>query len=153
MSIQTPNNYKNQLNSLIQNFNSSLNEITTSFTDYKLGINKDFLKDKQNFNSVKASIAKLQNNIQTNMETVYDKLVDLNDKISKLDEDNASLTKETSTLNKQGLAAKGELTDQKFVTDQIFTQNIILLVLIIINIGVYLIKTYKSHTTTLQHKA
>lgn len=153
MSIPTPNNYKNQLDSLIQNFNSSLNGITASFTDYKLGINKDFLKDKQNFNSVKAAIVKLQNNIQTSMETVHNKLADLNDKISKLDKDNAILTKQTSTLNKQGLAAKGELVDQEFVTDQIFTQNIILLVLIIINIGVYLIKTYKPYATTVQNKA
>ena len=153
MSIPTPNNYKNQLDSLIQNFNSSLNGITASFTDYKLGINKDFLKDKQNFNSVKAAIVKLQNNIQTSMETVHNKLDDLNDKISKLDKDNAILTKQTSTLNKQGLAAKGELVDQEFVTDQIFTQNIILLVLIIINIGVCLIKTYKPYATTVQNKA
>ena len=78
------------------------------------------------------------------MSTVSDKLSDLNTKIEELDKENAFLTNRANTLNNQEVAAEGELSDQKFMANEIFAQNIGLLLLIIINIGVYLVKTYKS---------
>lgn len=144
MSVQSPEKYETNLNSLYQQFNSALDEIVKTYTNYKLGINDQYLQDRDNFNSITAEIKTLQQNLNKDMSTVSDKLSDLNTKIEELDKENAFLTNRANTLNNQELAAEGELSDQKFMANEIFAQNIGLLLLIIINIGVYLVKTYKS---------
>jgi hypothetical protein len=49
-----------------------------------------------------------------------------------------------NTLDNENLAAIGELTNLKFISRELYTENIILLIIIIINFGLYSIKNYKS---------
>ena len=61
MPIHSPNKYKSELRSLIKVFNSYLDEMTKLYPNYKLNINTNlYLKDKENFNSVKSDIDKLE---------------------------------------------------------------------------------------------
>lgn len=143
MSLQSPNKYETNLDSLYQQFDLALDEIVKTYTNYKVGVNDDYLHDRDNFNSIKGKIMNLQQNLNNDMTTVSDELFDLNTKLEELDNENNSLTNKANTLGNQELAAEGELSSQKFMANEIFAQNIVLLLLIILNISVYLVKTYK----------
>jgi len=144
MPIHSPNKYKSELRSLIKVFNSYLDEMTKLYPNYKLNINTNlYLKDKENFNSVKSDIDKLESFLSQDVEDNRKKIMNLNNKISELNKKNNELTKEYNSLNNQGLAAKGELVDQKFIGKETYTQNIILLLIILSTISGYFIKTFK----------
>jgi len=145
MAIQTPSYYKNELASLTQTFNLSLEGIINSYANKKLNINSEpYFRDENNFDTTKADISQLQSSLYQDIETMQDKIINLNNTITKLNRENTKLTTKVNTLDNQDMAAHGELTDQKFVANQIYIQNIILLILIISTVGSYLVKNYKS---------
>ena len=138
MATQKPEKYKNEIASLVQTFNLSLEEIKNVYPDYKLGTDtKSFLNDKKYLNSVKGNINKLQNDLLHDIETTREKIIALNDKLTILDDKNSSLTREYNSLNNQGLAAAGELKDQEIIARQIYIKNIILFLVIVINSWIY----------------
>lgn len=145
MAIQTPSYYKNELASLTQTFNLSLEGIINSYANKKLNINSEpYFRDENNFDTTKADISQLQSSLYQDIETMQDKIINLNNTITKLNRENTKLTTKVNTLDNQDMAAHGELTDQKIVANQIYIQNIILLILIISTVGSYLVKNYKS---------
>lgn len=138
MSIPCPDEYNNELMSLVKNFNSSLEEMSKVYPNYKLNTNtKSYLTDKNKFFSTKHDIDKLKNNLSKNVEVVRTEIGLLNNILTDLDIENKSLTKEYRRLNNLDLAAKGELGDQELISRQIYISNIILLFIILSHIVLY----------------
>ena len=138
MSIPSPDEYNNELMSLVKNFNSSLEEMSKVYPNYKLNTNtKSYLTDKNKFFSTKHDIDKLKNNLSKNVEVVRTEIGLLNNILTDLDIENKSLTKEYRRLNNLDLAAKGELGDQELISRQIYISNIILLFIILSHIVLY----------------
>ena len=138
MSIPSPDEYNNKLISLVKNFNSSLEEMSKIYPNYKLNTNtKSYLTDKNKFFSTKHDIDKLKNNLSKNVEVVRTEIGLLNNILTDLDIENKSLTKEYRRLNNLDLAAKGELGDQELISRQIYISNIVLLFIILSHIVLY----------------
>ena len=78
------------------------------------------------------------------LEIINSKLKKLNEEITKLNKDNTKLSNKLNTFDNQGLAAEGELKSRQFLYNELYIQNIILTIIILGNIGLYIINNYRS---------
>ncbi len=138
MSIKTPHKYKIEIISLVKTFNSSLEEMEKLYPHYKLNQNvMAYITNKKRFNKAKSDIQELQIQLSNNIKKLRNRINNLDDTISDLSTEHQKLTKEYKKLDNHGLAAEGELIDQKLVAAQIFIQNIFLLFLLFLPISLY----------------
>ena len=145
MSIKLPSFYETELNLLYNMFEMSLEEISKSYVNYKLGVNTaQYKEDTSALQSVKSDIFLIKNNLSTDSLNINNQLGDLNEKLTALNIENVKLTSKLNSFDNQGLAAEGELTSQKVLYDELYTQNIVFIIVIIVNIGLYIMKNYKS---------
>ena len=145
MFSKSYSNYEKKFTSLYNMFDMSLEEISKSYIKYKLESNiSEYKQNMEIFNSIKAEIYTTKNDLSADAKLMNSKLMDLNGKITKLNIDNTKLSNRSNTFDDQGLAAEGELKDQKFLYNELYTQNIILIIIIFGNIGFYIINNYKS---------
>ena len=145
MSTKLPSNYEKDLTSLYNMFDMSLEEISKSYIHYKLGANTtEYKQDEETFKSIKVQISAIKDDLSADAEIVNNKLTKLNKEITKLNKENTKLSNKLNTFDNQGLAAEGELKSQQFIYNEIYAQNIILTIIILGNVGLYIIYNYKS---------
>ena len=139
MSLQQPKLYSDDLNKLYSMFNAALVEITDTYVQYKLGDKSNYLTDLTNVNNVRADIFTKQQELFNGTEILKSKIDKLNNIITKLNLQNTNLTNEINKFDNSGLAAEGELKLQKTIYKELFTQNIVLTILILI-FSIYIIR-------------
>lgn len=143
MSLTTPSQFKKIFDSLYLMFDMSLEEMTKSYPLYKLGQDKlTFLKDRQQFNSIRAELFEQQHILFSLTEKLEQQLNKLNNRINSKNRENHILTEQVNNFGSVGLAAKGELKIQKTLYNELYTGNIILVILILLYIG-FFFKTRK----------
>ena len=144
MSLTTPSQFEKIFDSLYLMFDMSLEEMTKSYPLYKLGQDKlTFLKDRQQFNSIRAELFEQQHILFSLTEKLEQQLNKLNNRITSKNRENHILTEQVNNFGSVGLAAKGELKIQKTLYNELYTGNIILVILILLYIG-YFFKTRKT---------
>jgi len=132
MSLKEPSFYSNSLSKLYLMFNTSLDEIENSFIKFKLGQNSNYENDMKVLNDVKAEIFVTQEQLFSETEKLKHEIDTLNFLITELNESNTKLINKINKLDNSGLAAEGELKIQKTLYMELFTQNIVLILGIII---------------------
>jgi len=143
MSLTTPSQFEKIFDSLYLMFDMSLEEMTKSYPLYKLGQDKlTFLKDRQQFNSIRAELFEQQHILFSLTEKLEQQLNKLNNRITSKNRENHILTEQVNNFGSVGLAAKGELKIQKTLYNELYTGNIILVILILLYIG-FFFKTRK----------
>lgn len=143
MSLTTPSQFEKIFDSLYLMFDMSLEEMAKSYPLYKLGQDKlTFLKDRQQFNSIRAELFEQQHILFSLTEKLEQQLNKLNNRINSKNRENHILTEQVNNFGSVGLAAKGELKIQKTLYNELYTGNIILVILILLYIG-FFFKTRK----------
>jgi len=143
MSLTTPSQFEKIFDSLYLMFDMSLEEMAKSYPLYKLGQDKlTFLKDRQQFNSIRAELFEQQHILFSLTEKLEQQLNKLNNRITSKNRENHILTEQVNNFGSVGLAAKGELKIQKTLYNELYTGNIILVILILLYIG-FFFKTRK----------
>ena len=132
MSLKEPSFYSNSLSKLYLMFNTSLDEIENSFIKFKVGQNSNYENDMKVLNDVKAEIFVTQEQLFSETEKLKHEIDTLNFLITELNESNTKLINKINKLDNSGLAAEGELKIQKTLYMELFTQNIVLILGIII---------------------
>ena len=140
MSLKEPSFYSDSLSKLYLMFNTSLDEIENSFIKYKLGQQSNYENDMKVLNDIRAEIFVTQEQLFSETEKLKHEIDTLNFLITELNESNASLRKRLNKLSNSGLAAEGELKIQKTLYMELFTQNIVLILGIIIFISILMKK-------------
>jgi len=138
MSLTSPSNFQKKFGSLYQMFNMSLEEMSQSYPSFKLGIDKNtYPHDKQSFNNIQANIFTQQHQLFSSAEQAEQKINQLNSAITAVNKENAILTNRVNNFGSVGLAAKGELKMQKVLYNELYAQNVILVTLILLYIGIF----------------
>ena len=149
MSLTSPSQFEKLFDSLYFMFNMSLEEMAKSYPLYKLGRDKlTYLKDRQQFNSIRSEIFEQQHSLFSSAEKVEQQINKLNTKITAINKENAILTDRVNNFGSVGLAAKGELKLQKVLYNELYASNILLVILILLYIG-FFFKTRKMNSTVL----
>ena len=131
--------YNSELNSLYNTFNITLDEMSKSYIDYKLNNDsKEYNLDKGNLEKAKTEIYKYSNDIQSASENMKRKIIELNRLITMIDTQNQQLSSKLSILDEQDSGAVGALQDKTNVYNELYIQNIVLLVVIILNSLLYI---------------
>jgi hypothetical protein len=121
----------------------SLDEMSISYPSYKLAINKTiFPKDKQVFTSIQANLFEQQQLLLRSAETNKQQLDKLNDLITAVNAENSKFMNILNTFGSADLAAEGELKFQQVLYNELYIQNIILILLIFLFIGIFIKKKY-----------
>ena len=132
--------YDSKLNSAYNTFNMSLEEMSKSYIDYKLNDkSNEYNLDRGNLEKAKTEIYQYSNDIQTASENTKRKIVELNRKIANINADNRRLSSKLSLLDQQDSGAIGALQDKTNVYNELYIQNIVLLVMIILNGSLYIL--------------
>ena len=121
-------------------FNTSLDEIENSFIKFKLGQQSNYENDMKVLNDIRAEIFVTQEQLFSETEKLKHEIDTLNFLITELNERNANLINRLNKLGNSGLAAQGELKIQKTLYMELFTQNIVLILGIIIFISILMKK-------------
>ena len=141
MSLTSPSKFQNEFDSLYQMFNMSLEEMSQSYPPFKLGTDKNtFLIDQQNFNTTLANIFAEQQRLFSSAEEAEQKIKLLHNGITGSNKENTILTDRVNNFGSIGLAAKGELKMQKVLYNGLYAQNILLVTLILLYIGIFIKK-------------
>jgi len=149
MSLTSPSQFENLFDSLYLMFNMSLEEMAKSYPLYKLGRDKlTYLKDRQQFNSIRAEIFEQQHILFSAAEKVEQQINKLNTQITANNKKNNNLNDRVNNFGSVGLAAKGELKIQKVLYNELYAGNIILVILILLYIGIFF-KTRKMNSPNL----
>ena len=140
MTLTKPSELENQFSSLYQRMSMSLEEMTRSFVNYKLGLDKtEYLNDKKAFTSTQADIFELEQKLIALAHTAQTQLETYNTDINRLNKANSSLLNRVNNFDNEALAAQGELKLQNVLYEELYIQNIILSIFALISI-VILIK-------------
>jgi len=140
MSLKEPSFYSDSLSKLYLMFNTSLDEIENSFIKYKLGQQSNYDNDMKVLNDIRAELFVTQEQLFSESEKLKHEIDTLNFLITELNESNAGLINRLNKLGNSGLAAEGELKIQKTLYMELFTQNIVLILAIIIFISILMKK-------------
>ena len=140
MSLKEPSFYSDSLSKLYLMFNTSLDEIENSFIKYKLGQQSNYDNDMKVLNDIRAELFVTQEQLFSESEKLKHEIDTLNFLITELNESNAGLINRLNKLGNSGLAAEGELKIQKTLYMELFTQNIVLILGIIIFISILMKK-------------
>ena len=143
MSLQKPTVYSDTLTKLYSMFNLALVEIKSSYVQYKLNTTSNYENDLSRLNDVRADIFTKQQELFRGTEILKSEIDMLNNIITKLNIENAKLTDEINRFDNSGLAAQGELKMQKTIYKELFTQNIVLIITILIS-SIYVIRKFQQ---------
>jgi len=149
MSQYSPSRFEKELDSLYQQFNMSLEEMSISYPSYKLAINKTiFPKDKQVFTSIQANLFEQQQLLIRSSEKNQQQLDKLNELITTINAENSTFMNRLNTFGSADLAAEGELKFQQVLYNELYIQNIILVLLVLLYAGIFIKKSTKSTKST-----
>jgi len=149
MSQYSPSGFEKEFDSLYQMFNMSLEELSVSYPSYKLGINKTaYGKDKQQFTSIQSNLFEQQQLLIRSSEKTQQQLNKLNERITSVNTENARRLNRLNTFGSADLAAEGELKNQKVLYNELYIQNIVLVLLVLLYAGIFIKKSTKSTKST-----
>jgi hypothetical protein len=132
--------YNSELNSAYNTYNIALEEMSKSYIDYKLNNNSsEYNLDRGNLEKAKTDIYQYSSDIQNASETTKKKILELNEKIATINAENKKLSSKLTILDEQDSGAVGALEDKTNVYNELYIQNIVLLVMIILNSSLYLL--------------
>lgn len=143
MALQEPTVYSDALTKLYAMFDAALVEIRDTYIQYKLGNKSNYQNDLTALNNIRADIFTKQQELFRETETLKSEINGLNDLITKLNVRNKKLTDEINRFDNSGLAAEGELKMQKTIYKELFTQNIVLIITILI-LSIYVIRKFQQ---------
>lgn len=137
MSIKTPNEYKQHLNFLYNNYLNLLDIISKNFIDYKINPrHKEFLTDyRNNINNLvklENEIISTKNKLKNSTNNIQKKINILNKKTHNLNKKNKILLKQLNNLENQDFAASGELENRQKIYYEKLSQNIILFIILLL---------------------
>jgi len=142
MTIITPNQFIQTFDTFYKSYDNKLQNIETNFIDSKI-----YPKDKQYLINYKKNINNLvdlennilltKKNLDNNTKNLQLKIQNLDTMIKELNKQNKKLLKKLSALESQDYAADGELQDKKFIYYEKISENIILIIAIIISGCIY----------------
>tara|TARA_A100001011_G_scaffold365323_2_gene416866 strand:+ start:1474 stop:1911 length:438 start_codon:yes stop_codon:yes gene_type:complete len=143
MTLQEPTVYSDALTKLYAMFDAALVEIKDTYIQYKLGNKSNYQNDLTALNNIRADIFTKQQELFRGTEILKLEINGLNDLITKLNIQNKNLTDEINRFDNSGLAAEGELKMQKTIYKELFTQNIVLIITILI-LSIYTIHKFQE---------
>ena len=148
MSVKTPSEHENLFHSSYKRFSIILEELTNSYPLYKLNptyskFSNEYKKQCTQLKTVKDAIFLYKNNLQKDSVTLKNSVENINAKITSLNDENKNLTDKLNNLQHSDYAAGGELIDKKFLYNELFTENVILSMIVTCITG-YLIKKYSK---------
>ena len=118
----------------------SLEEMSKSYIDYKLNNNSsEYNLDKGNLEKSKTEIYQYSIDIQNASENIKKKIIELNEKITTINAENKKISRKLTILDNHDNGAVGALEDKTNVYNELYIQNIVLLVFIILNSSIYLL--------------
>ena len=137
-----PDQYKELINKAYIEFDVALQEMSKSYPDYKIDpTNKEYLTeynlDQKNLETAKASIFSYRNQLEKDSNDIQARNLRVNKNITKLNNENAKLLRKLNTLENQNSGAEGELYDKEYIYNEIYIENIILLLVIFGGIILY----------------
>jgi hypothetical protein len=137
-----PDQYKELINKAYIEFDVALQEMSKSYPDYKIDpTNKEYLTeynlDQKNLETAKASIFSYRNQLEKDSNDIQAINSRVNKNITKLNNENAKLLRKLNTLENQNSGAEGELYDKEYIYNEIYIENIILLLVIFGGIILY----------------
>lgn len=125
----------------------TLEEMSTSFVNYKLGTEKQqYVKDQQQFNSTLAKLFKQEQLLLSSTDKANNQLTKYNNQITNLNKNNNNLLSNVSGIDNITLAAQGELKLQQTLYKELHIQNIILICVSIFSMGFFIKNYHNSHT-------
>ena len=143
MDQSSPKQFENEFEDLYEMFNMSLEEMSKSYPAYKLGTNKTlFTKNKQAFTSIQSNLIEQQQLLINSAQKNKQQLDELNDQITFVNTENSTLMKKLNTFGSADLAAEGELKIQKVLYNELYIQNVILVLLVLLYTGLFIKKKY-----------
>lgn len=143
MDQSSPKQFEKEFESLYQRFNMSLEEMSKSYPAYKLGTNKTlFPNNKQVFTSIQSNLIEQQQLLINSAQKNKQQLDELNDLITSVNTENSTLMKKLNTFGSADLAAEGELKIQKVLYNELYIQNVILVLLVLLYTGLFIKKKY-----------
>ena len=143
MSFREPSNYSQSLNKLYLMFNNTLDEMRKNYVSYKLGNSTEYTSNLNTINNVKAQIFSEQQSIFSSTEKIKKEVDKYDFLINGLNNQNTKLKKKLENIKDTGLAAQGELKLQNTLYRELFIQNMVLSIIILIFI-VGFIKSIKK---------
>ena len=147
MALVSPEKFEKQFESLYKMLNMTLEEMSTSFVNYKLGTEKQqYVKDQQQFNSTLAKLFKQEQLLLSSTDKANNQLTKYNNQITNLNKNNNNLLSNVSGIDNITLAAQGELKLQQTLYKELHIQNIILICVSIFSMGFFVKNYHSSHT-------
>lgn len=143
MSFREPSNYSQSLNKLYLMFNNTLDEMRKNYISFKLGNSTEYTSNLNTINNVKAEIFSEQQSIFSSTEKIKKEVDKYDFLINGLNNQNTKLKKKLENIKDTGLAAQGELKLQNTLYRELFIQNMVLSIIILIFI-VRFIKSIKK---------
>lgn len=143
MSFREPSNYSQSLNKLYFMFNNTLDEMRKNYINYKLKNSPEYTSNLNTLNNVKAEIFSEQQSIFSSAEKIKKEVDKYDFLINGLNSQNTKLKKKLENIKDTGLAAQGELKLQNTLYRELFIQNMVLSIIILIFI-VQFIKSIKK---------
>lgn len=143
MSFREPSNYSQSLNKLYLMFNNTLDEMRKNYISFKLGNSTEYTSNLNTINNVKAEIFSEQQSIFSSTEKIKKEVDKYDFLINGLNNQNTKLKKKLENIKDTGLAAQGELKLQNTLYRELFIQNMVLSIIILIFI-VGFIKSIKK---------
>ena len=114
-----------------------------NYISFKLGNSTEYTSNLNTINNVKAEIFSEQQSIFSSTEKIKKEVDKYDFLINGLNRQNAKLKKKLENIKDTGLAAQGELKLQKNLYREVFIQNMVLSIIILIFI-VRFIKSIKK---------
>ena len=143
MSFREPSNYSQSLNKLYLMFNNALDEMRKNYSSYKLENSPEYTGNLNTLNNVKAEIFREQQSLFSSTEKIKKEVDKYDFLINGLNNQNTKLKKKLENIKDTGLAAQGELKLQNTLYRELFIQNMVLSIIILIFI-VQFIKSIKN---------
>ena len=129
-----------RLNDLDTLYKNALNTHTDLYPQYKVfsdtpSINKKYGDSENKLENIQAALFDFQNKMETNSISLADGAVRVDDEITALQKENKNLKQKLSSLNGRKEGAQGMYIDSKYLYQQYYLGNLIL-VGSIIGIGI-----------------
>ena len=136
MSVKTPEQYKENFNTLYINFDMAIHNLSRSYINYKINpTNPEYIRiyqeDQKNLEKVKREIYLLKLSLENDVDETQKNVSNINNQIDKLNDNNAKLLTKLNKLNGLNSGSKGQLHDVEILYYQQLSQNIFLLLVMI----------------------
>lgn len=128
-----------QLEKDYKSFITASQNVIHSYPLYKIGNSKgqSYNSDNNDLGASKTMIFNFQNNLNGYQTNIDNHIIELNRKIIKINKENDILTKEFNSLQNLNSGAEGELIEKRYLYNELYIQNIVLLLVLIVSVGIY----------------